>query len=140
MIRKPRILYSKLVRFQRLTPLALFFLLPVLVGGCSGEQRAHFAKDKIEEYKQNPTKENKQEAQAALAELDATIYRLEAQVSRESGETKKSDQQRLKELKKQRSKLNTDFTKAEAETLLNNLKNFFQNPPLLENRKDKKNP
>ncbi|WP_242524348.1 enzyme of heme biosynthesis [Methylacidiphilum caldifontis] len=119
-----------------LYPILFFFLL--FWGGCSGEEQAHFAENKIEQYKQNPTKENREEAQAALSELDASIHRLEAQISRETGETKRADQQRLSNLKKRRSKLNTDFTKAEAQTLLNDLKNFFQNPPLLDNQKDNK--
>ena len=118
----------------------LFLVLPFLsLGGCTGEQQASFAKNKIEEYKQNPTKENREEAQAALSELDAAIHKLEAQISKEEGETKKEDQRRLNDLKKERAELSSDFTKAKADALLKDIKDFFQNPPFFNKTKDNKN-
>jgi len=118
----------------------LFLVLTFLsLGGCTGEQQASFAKNKIEEYKQNPTKENKEEAQAALSELDAAIHKLEAQISKEEGETKKEDQRRLNDLKKKRAELSSDFTKAKADALLKDLEDFFQTPPFFNKTKDNKN-
>ncbi len=81
------------------------------------------ASAEVAAYKINPSTENKEEAKAALATLDAEIKRLDDRCDNlPKGKERDAALLRLKALKERRSELASDFRKARFDALIDDVK------------------
>ncbi|WP_155996668.1 hypothetical protein [Verrucomicrobium sp. 3C] len=103
----------------------LLFAAPLLVSfGCSAEQEAATAEDRIAEYRRHPSERTKQAAAQALANLDEALRDREKETLKGNQTPKQAAE--LAKLELKRAQLGIDFTKAKVDAFANGVQKAFE--------------
>ncbi|MDD2677672.1 MAG: hypothetical protein PHP75_09455 [Methylacidiphilaceae bacterium] len=103
----------------------LLFAAPLLVSfGCSAEQEADRAEDRIAEYRRHPSDRTKQAAAQALANFDEALRRREKETLKGNQSPKQAAE--LAKLELKRAQLAIDFTKAKVDAFSNGVQKAFE--------------
>lgn len=94
------------------SPLLLFF-------GCSAEQKAASAEERIDEFRRHPSERTKRAAAEALASLNEAIREREQETLKGNQTPKETGA--LAKLELKRAQLNLDFAKAKVDAFVNGL-------------------
>ncbi|MDD4933458.1 MAG: hypothetical protein PHO89_08355 [Methylacidiphilaceae bacterium] len=92
--------------------------------GCSAEQKAATAEDRIAEYRRHPSERTKQAAAQALADLDEAIRRREKETLKGNQTPKQAAE--LAKLELKRAQLGLDFAKAKVDAFANGVQRAFE--------------
>ncbi|VVM04497.1 hypothetical protein MAMT_00127 [Methylacidimicrobium tartarophylax] len=103
----------------------LLFAAPLFISfGCSAEQEAATAEDRIAEYRRHPSERTKQAAAQALANFDEALRRREKETLKGNQSPKQAAE--LAKLELKRAQLGIDFTKAKVDAFANGMQKAFE--------------
>ncbi|VVM08541.1 hypothetical protein MAMC_02256 [Methylacidimicrobium cyclopophantes] len=106
----------------------LLVSLPLLLFvGCSAEQKATAAEERIADYRRHPSESTKRAAEEALADLDEAIRRRE-QATLKGNQTPK-ETAALAKLELKRAQLSLEFAKAKVDAFANGVQKAFGDKP-----------
>ncbi|QSR84702.1 hypothetical protein [Methylacidimicrobium sp. B4] len=105
--------WRRIARFLVLAAPLLFFF------GCSAEQKATTAEERIAEFRRHPSERTKRAAAEALASLSAAIQEREQETMK--GNQTPKETASLAKLELKRAQLNLDFAKAKVDAFVNGL-------------------
>ncbi|MGD9897202.1 MAG: hypothetical protein AB7T14_09055 [Candidatus Methylacidiphilaceae bacterium] len=116
--------HRKPPRWQDAARLLIFSLPLVFFIGCSAEQRAAAAEDRIAEYRRHPSERTKQAAAEALAALHEAIRRREKETLKGNQTPKETAE--LAKLELRCTQLDLEFAKAKVDAFVNGVQRAFE--------------
>jgi hypothetical protein len=81
------------------------------------------AQAQVNRYAENNSEEQKKKVEVAFAALDQEIHELEVRVEATTGDSRAEAQYKLGELKKRRAEIQSDYTEAKFNALIDDIKN-----------------